>query len=45
MPLLYQKTGGPLCAVMSVKKQHYLAPFTLKSSGIHSQKVVPFGPK
>lgn len=45
MPLVYQKTGGTLCAVMSVKTNNKWAPFTLKSSGIHSQKVVPFGLK
>lgn len=45
MPLVYQKTGGTHCAVMSVQNQQYPAPFTLKSSGNAPMKVVPFGVK
>lgn len=52
MPLVYQETGGTLCAVMSVKNlpagrqsQQQMAPFTLKSSGNPLIKVVPFGLK
>jgi hypothetical protein len=33
MPLAYQKTGGPLCAVMSEENQQKVAPFTCEILG------------